>query len=387
MDRRTGIKAFFTNRWIIFSVWMVLPVAAWIAERFTVNNFDIFRYVFFHTIDQVSLYDAYPDFYLDVNHYGPFFSLLISPFAVLPQWLGFLLWNIALTLFLYFAIKSKPSTLNSQLSTSFVLWFCANELFTALALAQFNIAIAATLILAFYCVEKGKDQWATFFIMLGGFVKIYSLIGLVFFLFSRHKSRFLLTSLFWAVVMFVAPMLISSPEYIIGQYQEWYESIVTKNNDNLFAFYQNISVLGMFRKISGNALYSDIWIMLPAMIVFCIPLLRFRQYQNKSFRELILASALMFIVLFSTGSESCSYIIALVGVAIWYVAVPWKRSKCDIALMVFVFVVTSLSPTDIFPVSLKKGLIQPYALKALPVFIVWLKLSYELLFQFRQRVF
>ena len=33
--------------------------------------------------------------------------------------------------------------------------------------------------------------------------------------------------------MFVAPMVISSPEYIIGQYHDWYVSIVEKNADNM----------------------------------------------------------------------------------------------------------------------------------------------------------
>ena len=55
----------------------------------------------------------------------------------------------------------------------------------------------------------------------------------------------------------------------------------------------------------------------------------------------------MFVVLFSTGSESSTYIIAFVGVALWFVAVPWKRSRWDIALMIFAFILTSLSPSDL----------------------------------------
>ena len=55
----------------------------------------------------------------------------------------------------------------------------------------------------------------------------------------------------------------------------------------------------------------------------------------------------MFVVLFSTGSESSTYIIAFIGVAIWYTAVPWKRSTLDIVLMVFAFILTSMSPSDL----------------------------------------
>ena len=73
----------------------------------------------------------------------------------------------------------------------------------------------------------------------------------------------------------------------------------------------------------------------------------------------------MFVVLFSTGSESSTYIIAFVGVALWFVAVPWKRSRWDIALMIFAFILTSLSPSDLFPKFIRKTYVQPYALHSL----------------------
>ena len=98
-----------------------------------------------------------------------------------------------------------------------------------------------------------------------------------------------------------------------------------------------------------------------------------------AFRQTLLASVLMFVVLFSTGSESNGYITPFVGVVIWYTAAPWQRTRWDIALMVFAFVLSSLSPSDLFPAYLRKEWVQPYALKALPVTLVWLKLCYEMI--------
>jgi len=92
----------------------------------------------------------------------------------------------------------------------------------------------------------------------------------------------------------------------------------------------------------------------------------------------MLASVLMFVVLFSTGSESYGYIIAMAGVAIWYTTAPWKRNKWDLALMIFAFILTSLSPSDLFPKQIWRELIKPYSLKALPVVFIWFKLTYEL---------
>jgi hypothetical protein len=106
--------------------------------------------------------------------------------------------------------------------------------------------------------------------------------------------------------------------------------------------------------------------------------MRIGQYRHVAFRQTLLASVLMFTVLFSTGSENSTYIIAFVGVALWYCCAPWQRSGWDIALMVLVFIISSLSPGDLFPKAVYRGLIQPYALKALPVTIVWFKLCWEM---------
>lgn len=370
-------KPFFSDYRTLFGLWLLLPVIATLLKLSKHNNFLIFRYVYWHTIEQLPLYVAY-DEYWDTNHYGPFFSLVIAPFAMLPVRWGLFFWLIVLSLSLYYAIRKLPFPDRKRI---FLYWFCAHELLTALFMSQFNIAIAAVIVATFYCIEKEKDIWAAFFIMLGTFVKLYGIVGLAFFFFSKHKVKFLLALLGWALVMFVAPMAISSPDYIISQYVGWWDSLSAKNAENIFSGGQNISLLGMVRKISGCASYSDLWLILGGLIIFGLPYLRIAQYKYKAFRYALLASVLLFVVLFSTGSESSTYIIAFVGVGIWYWAVPWKRSKWDIALMVFAFILTSFSPSDLFPAYLRKEFVQPYALKALPCAIIWFKLSYEMCFR------
>ena len=370
-------KPFFSDYRTLFGLWLLLPVIATLLKLSKHNNFLIFRYVYWHTIEQLPLYVAY-DEYWDTNHYGPFFSLVIAPFAMLPVRWGLFFWLIVLSLSLYYAIRKLPFPDRKRI---FLYWFCAHELLTALFMSQFNIAIAAIIVATFYCIEKEKDIWAACFIMLGTFVKLYGIVGLAFFFFSTHKVKFLLALLGWALVMFVAPMAISSPDYIISQYVGWWDSLSAKNAENIFSGGQNISLLGMVRKISGCASYSDLWLILGGLIIFGLPYLRIAQYKYKAFRYALLASVLLFVVLFSTGSESSTYIIAFVGVGIWYWSVPWKRSKWDIALMVFAFILTSFSPSDLFPAYLRKEFVQPYALKALPCAIIWFKLSYEMCFR------
>ena len=371
-------KPFFTNPRTLFGLWTLLAVVAGLTKMapHRHNNFLIFRGVFWHTIQKLSLYDFYPTEYNDHNHYGPIFSLVIAPFAVVPDAIGLLLWLVVLALGMYYAVRRLPLEEGRQI---FLYWFCAHELLTALQMQQFNIAIAAIIIGSFAAIEKGREVTAAFLIVLGTFVKLYGVVGLAFFFFVKRKPRFILALIGWSVVCFVAPMLISSPEYVVGQYVEWYERLAAKNGENTFSLMQNISLLGMIRKASGSASYSDLLVILPGLALFGLPYLRFEQYRHLAFRYAILSSVLLFVVLFSTGSESSTYIIPFAGIALWYTTSPWKRSGWDVALLVFAFVLSSLSPSDLFPRSLREAYVLPYALKALPPTLIWLRLSYELL--------
>ena len=371
-------KPFFSNPRTLFGLWTLLAVVAGLTKiaPHRHNNFLIFRGVFWHTIQKLSLYDFYPTEYNDHNHYGPIFSLVIAPFAVVPDAIGLLLWLVVLALGMYYAVRRLPLEEGRQI---FLYWFCAHELLTALQMQQFNIAIAAIIIGSFAAIEKGREVTAAFLIVLGTFVKLYGVVGLAFFFFVKRKPRFILALIGWSVVCFVAPMLISSPEYVVGQYVEWYERLAAKNGENTFSLMQNISLLGMIRKVSGSASYSDLLVILPGLVLFGLPYLRFGQYRHLAFRYAILSSVLLFVVLFSTGSESSTYIIPFAGIALWYTTSPWKRSSWDVALLVFAFVLSSLSPSDLFPRSLREAYVLPYALKALPPTLIWLRLSYELL--------
>ena len=367
-------KPFFRDFRTLAGLWLLLGVLAAVMKMHSHNNFLVFRGSFWHAWQGLPLYAEYPQEYWDINHYGPLFSLVIAPFAVVPEWLGLLMWCIALSLGLYVAVRRSLLTSGQQL---FVLWFRAHELLTALYMQQFNIAIAAIIVGAFFLIEKERDATAAFLIVLGTLVKIYGIVGLAFFFFSKHKVRFVAALAVWSAVMFVAPMVLSSPDYVVGQYQAWMVDLASKNSENAEALMQNISLLGMTHRVTGLE-FSDLWLIVPGLVMFGIPYLRINQYQNVAFRQTLLASVLMFTVLFSTGSESSGYIIALVGVVVWYTAAPWQRNRWDVALMIFVFVLTSLSPSDLFPAYLRKEWVQPYALKALPVTIVWFKLCYEM---------
>lgn len=357
------------------------------------NNFDIFRYVFHNTWNGISIFSESTDGgYWDINHYGPLFAIIIAPFAVVPVWLGLLLWCTLLAAFMAWAVSrycSEHTIDSAKGNFLFVLTmlFCAHELLTALFMQQFNIAIAAIILLSFYFVEKERDEYATLFIVIGTLVKLYGIVGLAFFFFSKHKVRFIVSFIGWTAILFCLPMIISSPEYQVNSYIEWFTCLGEKNGANVMNVAQNISLLGLVRKIgyglTGNEWwmtnFNDLWLIFAGMAVNAAGYFRVKQWKNSMFRHTVVAAVMMFVCLFSTGTESSGYIIALTGCCIWYCCCPWKRNKWDIALMAFAFILTSLSPSDLFPRTLKQEIIQPFALKALPVVLIWIKLSYELI--------
>lgn len=371
------IKEWGSDFRVIFAGWLIMALIPWLS-RWLRDVFDldysIFYHSFWHAWQQMPLYIIYPE---DGNYflYGPLFTVLMAPLAVLPYQMGRLLWMLIITVVPFWSIRKTCFTRYQQV---FILWFVAAEAYLCTLDSESNSLILAILIFSFYLIDKEEDRWAALLIALGTTTKLFGIVGLAFLPFSHHKLKLIGWTAAWTAILLVLPMLVFGVDYISQQYMAWYDVLVHKNDLNQFAAGQNVSLLGIVRKVSGCATYSDLWLMIPGMVLFALPYLRFKQYQHAAFRQTILASVLMFIILFSTSSENYGYIIAMTGVAIWYTAAPWKRDKWDVALMVLAFIFTSMSSSDLFYKPLWREVIKPYSLKALPVTIIWLKLTYEL---------
>lgn len=365
-------------------LWFGLAILAAIAEisrgHAAINNYDIFAGVFEHTIAQKNLYIAYPAEYIDTNHYGPLFSILIAPFALLPDYLGCFLWCVANAWVLFYAIRQLPFTKDQQ---NIILLIGLVEMMTAIHNVQFNPMLTGWIILSFVLVEKENDFWAALFIVAGFYIKIYGIAGIAFFWFSRHKLKFVLSLMFWVIILFCLPMVLSSPAFIIQSYKDWLNALIEKNAQNIDAqdanFMQDISVMGMIRRIFRYDHLHNYLVTVPAALCYALPFLRVNQYQHFRFRASYLCLAMIGVVIFSSSAESSTFVIAVSGVAIWYMIQDTPKQKWQHYLLGFVIVLTSLSATDLFPPYVREHWILPYSLKALPCFILWCVLAYQLL--------
>lgn len=368
----------FTNKLFISILWFGLSLFAVLKMvlAHSINNYLIYKYTFVNLLHRHNLYTPQPQFYNDSNHYGPLFALLIAPFTLLPDGVAAILWTMLNAFILYRAILLLPLKENYRYA---ILLICAHELMTASYSVQFNPIMTSIILLSFIFIRNGKDFWAALLIIAGTYIKLYGIVGLAFFFFSDHKIKLIVSLVFWSVVLFVLPMVCSSPAFVVQCYKDWYLSLSEKNVHNELSTMQDISVMGMIRRIFNYPQLSNMLVILPGMVLFALSYFRIKSFRNLDYQLLILASTLLFTVIFSTGSESPTYIIAFVGVAVWFMNLERPVKPFEIFLLIFALVITSLSPSDLFPRFINREYIKPYALKALPCFVIWLKIIYETL--------
>jgi hypothetical protein len=374
------LKAFFLKRKVLMYTWLLALPLLHLATDFLhdrVNNYKIFRQVFFHLIQQQPLYVEYRSQYHDVNHYGPVFAFLIAPFAILPDVVGVLLWNMTNAALLLYTITRINVTKQQQ---NLIIALSTIEMANAMWSTQFNSGVVSMIALSYILVSEGKDFKATCLIMLSAFVKIYGILGLLFFLFSGKKKEFVLGCAFWGIAFLVLPMLATSPSYILHTYQEWFAELSIKNAVNIgLDSSQDASIPGMLRRVLQQPFTASLPFLLVGASLLLAPLARIRQYGSAQFRWYLVASALMFINLFSSGSEHPTYVVAMVGAAIWFSYRIMEGRTAGFKLLIpFVLLFAGLGPTDLFTKEFRVFMIN-YSLKALPFAIVWVCLLKDLL--------
>ena len=143
---------------------------------------------------------------------------------------------------------------------------------------------------------------------------------------------------------------------------------------------KDISFMGVCRRVVNNPYLPNTPFLLFGALVFGMPLLRFNQFGSLQFRLRILASSLLTVVLFSTGSEHPTYIIAVAGAVLWIFLHEKPFTQANIILLVLLLVVTGLGLTDAFPKYVREEIVTNYVLKAWPCIIVWLLIARELIF-------
>lgn len=359
--------------WFGLSLFAALQAVA----RHRINNYLVYKYVYFHALEKLNLYVPYPKQHEDVNLYGPLFSVVIAPFAWMPDGVGVVCWVLAGIFFLWYAFDRLPLSYNSRTA---LLLLCSHELMYTSSWLQTNALTCACIVLGFAFVQEQKERKALFFIMAAGFIKLYGFTALAFFFFSRRPLRFIMWAVAWSFFFFFAPVLITGLSFLLQSYQDWYAGLLLKAAKNVRLdtnnFYQDISVMGLIRRIFNYSRLSDAAVIGPAMLLFASQYLKCRYFSDLRFRLYLLCSVLLFTVIFSSGAEAPTYIIALPGICIWYLLQP--KTRWVNIFFVFVFVLTTFAYSDLLTPWLRDHFIRRYSIKALPSLLVWITILVQI---------
>ena len=360
----------------LLTLYVLMVVIASLQQIFGSHNYyDIFRYSYIHLSNKTPLYGLHPAEYGDLFLYGPLFALLFAPFSFVPFWMGWFLWIAFNSWLLYYAVRKINISPQQQVV---VLFLISHELLTTIQRGTCNPFITACIILPFVFVEQKKEGWATFFIAMGMLMKIYPVVALACFPFSTSKLKFIGYFIVWTIVLALLPLLVTDMDFLLLTYRQWIEQLVAKNDLNVqVSSIQDISIFGLIRRGLG-------WTAMPTMPLLAIGAvamaslyIHFKEYGKQWYQLMVLSAVLIFCTIFSTGSESSTYIIAMTGVAIWYVLQPRPVSRFHLFLIIFAFLLISMSPSDLVPGIAKKFIVRN-SLKALPAVVIWFYILYQL---------
>ncbi len=374
------IHQLLQNRLWIDIIWYVVPLfAAFLKAIQGANNYLIYKGVYVHTLKKTNLFDFYPNEYIDKNHYGVVFGLLIAPFTFLPDWLAIVLYQAAQLFGLNYVIRKLPI---ADYKHNILLLFLLFEAIANCQNVQFNTFIAFVLVGAYTWIHNQDAFKAAFILMVGFFVKLYGIVGLGLFFFVKRKVRFILFLALSTLILYLLPLVITDFNFLNQSYIDWFVELKSKNgtNSDLNNIHQNMSAVGMFMKITHDNLFNILYIVLPAFMLQVIPIIRWKLFQNTVFQMHYLATLLLFIILFNTATEASTHIIGATGVGIWWMNQRDFKSRNMLIFIAFVFFLGTLSTTDLVPRHFNIDIVRKYSLKAFPYLIVWFICIYQLIF-------
>lgn len=329
------------------------------------NNWLIFKASFKHLMDGLSLYVHYPQEHNDLYKYSPSFALLMAPLSFLPATLGAILWNLSGALLFTFALIKLPLKDGDKKAT---FWISLPEFIGSTQGFQSNIHMVALLLLFWIYLEKEQAFLAALCILSSFFIKIFGIIGLCIFVFSKYSTknikfflRFSLSFIFLGLFLTFLPLVFTSYDLLNFQYAEW-ARMLSSDITQTYGF----SAMGVFHSLTGLHFNHLIFQVIGGTILMLLFLLSRNSAQPQ--RLLALVSISYFLILFNHRSESPTFIIAMIAFGIHQSFM--KTPKVRWSFIIFTLGCVSLMYSDIFR-SIKQSHLDVYCVKVWPFLILW----------------
>ncbi len=310
---------------------------------------------------------------LDVFLYTPLFSILFTPFALLPGWLGIFCWNLfGYTLF-YFSVYTLPNKFNFS-NKNFIFLISVLLLFNTINAIQFNPVVASLFLFSYTLLEKKHGFWAVLLILLSGFTKIYGIFQLVMLLFYPKFWKNALYAVLIGIVLLLIPLIHLSPNELVLYYKYWIETIIKHSSTPLrfHSIYRPIYLI--FNSVEQIKTIITLGVF---FIIFLFTILRLKLFKESLLhRAQFLGILMSWTILFGFGTELHTYVIAMVGYAVWYLSsIPTKLDKI---LLWVNFILLAILPIDLlFPRVISHFIITRLNIGVIVFSITWFIMVYK----------
>lgn len=339
------------------------------------NNFRIFRAAFQHLVAGQDLYAAYPLEHADLYKYSPTFALLFAPFALLPVVPAYFAWQVV-SIFAVIVGMHRQMTRRQMTVALLIAW---PSVVTDMQRAQSNTLCAGMMLIAWSCFARREQLTASVSGAVGAFVKIFPLAAFAGVLLHPRKLRQLALI---ALVMAVGaglPLLVTSPSSLVLQYESW---VRIETLDTVPVVYGQHGA-GLYAGLMGGL---HVWlgvdwphwpVQLAGVLIVLAPIAwRRDRWTDAQFRLQLIASILVFAVLFNHQAESPSYVIAMLGTAIWFATS--ERAAWRVALIVAAMLMVNGGSSGVLSRDLYHRVYLAYLLKTVPLIPIWIVMQLEL---------
>lgn len=337
------------------------------SERKHYNTYQIFKSAHEHLFSDQDLYSPHTEEHVYTYKYSPTFALGFGVFANLPDAVGLSLWLLLSGVITLLALRTLPG-LDTRKQLLFFLVICL-EWITSTQGQQTNVLVVMLLLIALASLEKDRPLLASFAIVSTLFIKVFGIGAVLLYLFYPKKLKLGLYTSLWIVLFAAAPLLVHDLDATLGIYSDWFGQIAGDHQQ-----YSGMSVFGAITNWFGTEPPKIILLAL-AGLVLVSPMAQITKWKSLQFRLMMLASMLIWFVIFNHKAESPSYIIAMTGIALWFFV--RRRGTADTALLWFAILMLSVLFTDLVPRPWRDFAFDHH-LKVIPAFVIWVRVTLDL---------
>lgn len=274
--------------------------------------------------------------------YAPPFSVLFTPFAVLPPWLGPFVWNVFNYTLFFTAVFTLPERFFDRRRKCNIFLFTLPILAQSLLSFQYTVTVASIFLLAWSLLERGRAFWAVALIMISGMTKVYGIFELALLLCYPRFWRNMGYAVVAGAALFLLPLLKLAPAELLPYYGEWIEILQIHQTATAFdsLFYAapfSEWMLANFRALQIGS------ILLLAVLVFASR----SKWKTAAWRAQALGILMGWVILFSDSAEKNTYLVAMAGFMLWYWSRGGDRKRLDKVLFWSLFALFCIVPIDV----------------------------------------